>query len=59
MEAGSDMKGEPRQIAAAWHSPTDQGQTWGDYTVVADDLTGALLWWDLDELLVAKDFGSD
>ncbi len=25
---------------------TDQGQTWGEFTVVADDPTGKLLWWD-------------
>ena len=25
---------------------TDQGQTWGELTVVADDRTGKLLWWD-------------
>ena len=37
--------GPPDQKAAAVFS-TDQGQTWGEFTVVADDATGALLWWD-------------
>ena len=38
-------EGPPDQKAAAVFS-ADQGQTWGKFTVVADDLTGALLWWD-------------
>ena len=25
---------------------TDQGRTWGEFTVVADDPSGRLLWWD-------------
>lgn len=38
-------EGPPDQKAAAVFS-ADQGQTWGGFTVVADDPTGALLWWD-------------
>ena len=38
-------KGPPDQKAAAVVS-TDQGKTWGEFTVVADDPTGRLLWWD-------------
>ena len=38
-------EGPPDQKAAAVFS-ADQGQTWGEFTVIADDLTGALLWWD-------------
>ena len=37
--------GPPDQKAAAVFS-SDQGRTWGELTVVADDPTGALLWWD-------------
>ena len=37
--------GPPDQKAAAVFS-IDQGQTWGEFTVVADDPTGRLLWWD-------------
>ena len=37
--------GPPDQKAAALFS-SDQGKTWGDFTVVADDSTGKLLWWD-------------
>ena len=38
-------EGPPDQKAAAVFS-ADQGRTWGELTVVADDPTGALLWWD-------------
>jgi hypothetical protein len=38
-------EGPPDQKAAAVFS-ADQGRTWGEFTVVADDPTGALLWWD-------------
>jgi sialidase-1 len=37
--------GPPDQKAAAVFS-SDQGRTWGAFTVVADDPSGALLWWD-------------
>ncbi|MCZ6678612.1 MAG: sialidase family protein, partial [Candidatus Poribacteria bacterium] len=37
--------GPPDQKAAAVFS-SDQGQTWGEFTVVADDTAGKLLWWD-------------
>ena len=37
--------GLPDQKAAALFS-SDQGQSWGEYTVVADDPTGKILWWD-------------
>ena len=37
--------GLPDQKAAAVFS-SDQGQSWGEYTVVADDPTGKTLWWD-------------
>ena len=37
--------GPPDQKAAAVFS-TDQGRTWGAFTVVADDPSGVLLWWD-------------
>jgi hypothetical protein len=37
--------GPPDQKAAAVFS-SDQGRSWGEFTVVADDPTGALLWWD-------------
>ncbi len=38
--------GPPDQKAAAVFS-ADQGETWGEYTVIADDTSGAILWWDL------------
>ena len=38
-------QGPPDQKAAAVFS-ADQGRTWGELTVVADDPTGRLLWWD-------------
>jgi len=38
-------QGPPDQKAAAVFS-TDLGGTWSDFTVVADDPTGRLLWWD-------------
>ena len=38
-------EGPPDQKAAAVFS-SDQGKTWGEFTVVADDETGRLLWWD-------------
>ena len=38
-------EGPPDQKAAAVFS-ADQGQTWGEFTVVADDPTSRLLWWD-------------
>ena len=37
--------GPPDQKAAVLFS-FDQGRTWGEFTVVADDPTGRLLWWD-------------
>jgi hypothetical protein len=37
--------GPPDQKAAAVFS-ADQGRTWGEFTVVADDPSGRLLWWD-------------
>ena len=37
--------GPPDQKAAAVFS-SDQGQTWSEFTVVADDTAGKLLWWD-------------
>ena len=39
------FEGPPDQKAAAVFS-SDQGRTWGEFTVVADDATGKLLWWD-------------
>lgn len=41
----AEFAGPPDQKAAAVFS-SDQGKTWGDLTVVADDPTGKLLWWD-------------
>ena len=38
-------EGPPDQKAAAVFS-ANQGQTWGEFTAVADDSTGELLWWD-------------
>ena len=38
-------EGPPDQKAAAVFSG-DHGKTWGEFTVVADDPTGSLLWWD-------------
>lgn len=38
-------QGPPDQKAAAVFS-SDQGETWGEFTVVADDPTGRCLWWD-------------
>ena len=38
-------EGPPDQKAAAVFS-ADQGRTWGEFTVVADDPSGRLLWWD-------------
>lgn len=37
--------GPPDQKAAAVFS-ADGGQTWGEFTVVADDPSGQVLWWD-------------
>jgi hypothetical protein len=37
--------GSPDQKAAAVFS-SDQGETWGELTVIADDTSGKLLWWD-------------
>ncbi len=37
--------GLPDQKAAAIISD-DQGQTWGDFTVIANDESGRVLWWD-------------
>ena len=36
---------EPDQKAAAVFS-SDQGKTWGEFSVVADDESGKILWWD-------------
>jgi hypothetical protein len=38
-------QGPPDQKAAAVFS-ADGGSTWGEFTVVADDPSGRLLWWD-------------
>ena len=38
-------EGPPDQKAGAVFS-ADQGKTWGEFTVFADDPTGKLLWWD-------------
>ncbi len=38
-------EGPPDQKAGMVFS-TDQGRTWGEFTVVADDPSGRLLWWD-------------
>ena len=38
-------EGPPDQKAAAVFS-YDQGTTWGDFTVIADDSAGSLLYWD-------------
>ena len=38
-------EGPPDQKAAAVFS-SDAGKTWGEFTVVADDPSGAVLWWD-------------
>ena len=38
-------EGPPDQKAAAVFS-ADQGRTWGEFTAVADDVTGKILWWD-------------
>ncbi len=40
-----EREGPPDQKAAAVFS-SDQGKTWGEFTVVADDTTGKTLWWD-------------
>ena len=37
--------GPPDQKAAAVFS-SDQGESWGEFTVVADDTSGKTLWWD-------------
>ena len=37
--------GPPDQKAAALFS-SDQGRTWGQFTIIADDTTGKVLWWD-------------
>ncbi len=39
------LAGPPDQKAAAVFS-SDQGRSWGDLTVVADDTSGRILWWD-------------
>ena len=39
------FEGPPDQKAAALFSP-DQGRTWGEFTPVADDASGAVLYWD-------------
>ena len=39
------FEGPPDQKAGMVFS-SDQGRTWGEFTVVADDPTGELLWWD-------------
>ena len=38
-------EGPPDQKAAVVFS-ADMGRTWGEFTVVADDPLGAILWWD-------------
>ncbi len=38
--------GPPDQKAAAVFS-ADQGKTWNEFAVIADDTSGTLLWWDL------------
>jgi hypothetical protein len=39
------FSGPPDQKAAAVFS-SDQGETWDEFTVVADDPAGRILWWD-------------
>ena len=39
------FEGPPDQKAAAVFS-SDQGKTWGEFTIVADDRSGNVLWWD-------------
>lgn len=41
----NESSGPPDQKAAAIFS-VDQGRTWDEFTVVADDASGKLLWWD-------------
>lgn len=41
----SGYEGPPDQKAGAVFS-ADQGRTWGELTVIADDPRGELLWWD-------------
>jgi len=44
--------GPPDQKAAAVFSE-DQGRTWRDFTIIADDVTGRLTWWDQQNTLLA------
>ena len=44
-------QGPPDQKAAAVFS-ADQGQTWGEFTPIADDESGRILWWDLMNALL-------
>ena len=44
--------GPPDQKAAAVLS-TDQGQHWGEMTVIADDSTGEICWWDQQNALLS------
>ncbi len=46
-------KGPPDQKAAALFSH-DQGTTWGDFTVVADDTDNRRLWWDQMNCILAN-----
>ena len=41
----SGYEGPPDQKAGAVFS-ADQGRTWGELTIIADDPSGELLWWD-------------
>jgi len=47
-------QGPPDQKAAAVFS-ADGGSTWGEFTVVADDPSGRLLWWDQMNALLPDD----
>ena len=35
-------------------SSADQGRTWGELTIIADDPTGELLWWDQRSCVLAR-----
>jgi hypothetical protein len=45
--------GPPDQKAAAIFS-ADQGKTWGELTVMADDVDGKICWWDQQNTLLAN-----
>ena len=43
-DSGSTWRPGNQKAAALFSS--DQGRTWGQFTIVADDTTGKVLWWD-------------